>query len=107
MTNLDDVRAGKFTAVFARGEDAKAFYDRLSTAPAADLALAGSVKLNRKGGRQVSWQAATEAFQAENRDEDPDGGEIFRYWQDMAETVGYYGSTFGEPRPGLASAPHT
>jgi hypothetical protein len=106
--DVADVRAGKFTAVFTRGADAKAFYDRLAAKPEADRAVPGSVKLNRKGGRQVSWQAAPGAFEGDEG--------IFRYWADMAETVGYYGSTFGEPpfgtgartaylngRPGTAS----
>jgi hypothetical protein len=53
-----------------------------------------SVQPNRKGGCRVSWQAAPSAFE----DHGQDGtSAIFRYWAAMAETVGHYGSTSGEP----------
>lgn len=88
MTRAADAVAGKFTAVFTRGSDAKAFFERLAGDPAGFRVAPDSLRLNRKGGREVSWQAAPDAF----------GGEgIVRYWDSMAETVGYYGSTFGEP----------
>jgi hypothetical protein len=70
------VTSGYFTAVFT-GE------------PAKNWVVPGSVKLNRAGGRQVSWTAAPEAFAGTEG--------IFGYWTSMAEMVGYYGSTFGEP----------
>ena len=87
-------KAGKFTAVFTRGTDAKAFHDRLVAEPEGFHVEPGSVRLNRKGGRQVSWQAAPKAFEDHGRDGSPG---IFQYWADTAETVGFYGSTFGEP----------
>lgn len=91
-TQVEAVKAGRFTAVFTRGQDAEAFYDRLVAEGAGFHAETGSVKLNRRGGRQVSWQAAPRAFEDHGRDDSPG---IFQYWADMAETVGHYGSTFG------------
>ena len=92
-TQVEAVKAGKFTAVFTRSQDAKAFYDRLVANPEADYVEPGTVKLNRKGGRQVSWQAAPRAFEDHGRDDSPG---IVQYWADMTDTVGHYGSTFGE-----------
>ena len=92
-TQVEAVTAGRFTAVFTRGADAKAFYDCLVANPEAEYAEPGTVTLNRKGGRQVSWQAGPKAFEDHHRDDSPG---IFQYWADMAETVGHYGSTFGE-----------
>ncbi len=93
-SQVEDVKAGRFTAVFTRGEDAKAFHDRLVAEAEGFHVVPGSVALNRKGGRQVSWQAAPKAFQDHGRDGSPG---IHQYWADMADTVGHYGSTFGEP----------
>jgi hypothetical protein len=92
--------AGKFTAVFTRGQDAKAFYDHLVASPEGDHVEHGSVQLNRKGGCQVSWQAAPGAFEDHGRD---GTSGIFRYWAVMAETVGCYGSTSGEPLSGTGA----
>jgi hypothetical protein len=91
---IEAVKAGQFTAVFTRGDDAKAFYDRLVAEPEGFHVEPGSVKFNRKGGRQVSWQAGARAFEDHHRDDSPG---VLQYWADMAETAGYYGSTFGEP----------
>jgi hypothetical protein len=88
----EDVKAGIFTAEFTRGADALAFLTRLAGEPEGFYVKPGSVRLNRKGGRLVTWEAAPEAFQH--------SGGMFGYWQSMAETVGYYGSTFGEPPTG-------
>ena len=97
QAQVEAVKTGKFTAVFTRGQDAKAFYDRLAANPEADYVEPATIKLNRKGGRQMSWQAGPEAFEDHGRDDSPG---IFQYWADMAETVGFYGSTFGEPSSG-------
>lgn len=94
MTHIEDIEAGRFTAVFTNGEDAKRFYDRLVAKPEGDYAVPESITLNRRGGRRVSWQAAPKAFEDHGRDSSPG---IFQYWADMADTVGSYGSTFGEP----------
>jgi hypothetical protein len=94
MSYIEDVKAGRFTAIFTNGADAKRFYDRLAANTASNYVVPDSVKLNRKGGRQVSWQAAPRAFEDHGRDSSPG---IFQYWADMADTVGSYGSTFGEP----------
>jgi hypothetical protein len=98
MTYIEDVKAGKFTAKFTNGEDAKRFYDRLVANPASDHVEPDSIRLNRKGGRLVSWQANERAFGDQRRNDGQEG--IFQYWMDMAETVGYYGSSFGEPPTG-------
>jgi len=100
QTQIDAARTGKFTAVFTRGQDAKAFYDRLAASPEDDHVEPGSVQLNRKGGCQVSWQAAASAFEDHGQD---DSSGIFRYWAVMAETVGCYGSTSGEPPNGTGA----
>jgi hypothetical protein len=79
-------REGKFTAVFARGSDAAAFYARITSGEF----YAANVKLNRKGGRTVTFELGREVA-------DEGGKPGWRvYWDDMTETVGYYGSTFGE-----------
>jgi hypothetical protein len=86
-----DAREGRFTAVFARHADAAAFLARISGEEAGFQVDSGTARLNRKGGLRVSWQAAPAAFADRG-----EGNPILRYWQDMSETVGYYGSTFGE-----------
>lgn len=85
---VTEARAGRFTAVFARAADAGEFYARLAANP--DDFYTSEVKRNRANGRIVTWQATGRAFNANGRD-------ILGYWLDMTETVGYYGSTFGEP----------
>jgi hypothetical protein len=97
---IEAAKAGKFTAVFARGQDAKVFCDRLAASPGDDHVEPGSVQLNRKGGCQVSWQAAASAFEEHGQD---DCSGILRYWAVMAETVGCYGSTSGEPPNGTGA----
>jgi hypothetical protein len=99
-TQIEAARTGKFTAVFTRGQDAKAFYERLAASPEDDHVEPGSVQLNRKGGCQVSWQAAPSAF----KDQGQDGSTgISRYWAVMTETVGRYGTTPGEPPNGTGA----
>ena len=100
MTHLDDARAGKFTAVFTRGPDALAFHERLTADPAGFYVVPGSLHLNRKGGRLVTWEAAPGAFEDHGRG---GGAGIIQYWHDMADTVGHYGSSFGEPPTGAGS----
>jgi hypothetical protein len=87
---------GRFIACFPRAADAADFYARLMEAPERDWRATG-VAMNRKGGRVVTWQATAEAFTKDSC-AGPQG--IFRYWMDMSDTVGYYGSTFGEPPTG-------
>jgi hypothetical protein len=96
MTHTDDVKAGKFTAVFPNGKAPSAgrFYDRLTNDPDGDFVVPGSVTRNRANGLRVSWQASERAFEDHKRDDSPG---IFQHWADMCETVGYYGSTTGEP----------
>jgi hypothetical protein len=94
MGNIEDVKAGKFTAVFPSSDSAGRFYDRLIANPDGDFVVPGSVTRNRANGRQVSWQAAPKAFEDHARDDSPG---IFQYWADMCEAVGYHGSTPGEP----------
>ena len=94
--NAAELRAaaaeGKFIASFPRARDAAAFYARVMEAPERDW-NAADVRMNRKGGRIVTWQATEDAF-AKDGCPGPQG--IFRYWMDMSDTVGYYGSSFGE-----------
>lgn len=94
-----------FEAVFTRGPDATAFYDRLTADPAAFYTA--NVTRNRKGGRIVRWDldedardTALKALAARYPDSDyvPAATEDpAEYLAGMCETVGYYGSTFGEP----------
>jgi hypothetical protein len=87
-TPTTEARAGRFTAVFTRSSDAASFYARLTASP--DDFWTTDVRRNRANGRTVTWQATGRAFDSNGRD-------IIGYWQDMCETVGFYGSTFGEP----------
>jgi hypothetical protein len=75
---------GEFTAQFTNSTDAEAFRARLAGDPDGFHADPASVKLNRKRGCQVRWTATD---QVKN---------LHEYELGMAETVGYYGSTFGE-----------
>ncbi len=84
-----EAKAGRFTAVFATSADAQAFYERLSGEPAGFYAR--SIRRNRANGRVVMWERDREVPDELGRP----GWEV--YWTDMCETVGYYGSTFGEP----------
>jgi hypothetical protein len=77
---------GEFTAQFTNSRDAEAFRARLAGDPDGFHVEPDSVKLNRKGGCRVTWTVA--AFAVPN---------LHEYELGMAETVGYYGSTFGEP----------
>lgn len=97
-TEAERVQAGEFTAVFPDGERARQFFERVSGKPEDWNAEPGSVRLNRKGGRQVSWKAAPAAWRNTTFDANPTPELGIRgYWVSMAETVGYYGSSFGEP----------
>jgi hypothetical protein len=86
MSQSSEAIAGRFTATFARSEDAQAFYERLT---GTDDFWVKNVRRNRANGKIVTFEATEKAFQHSEG--------ILGYWQDMAETVGYYGSTFGEP----------
>jgi hypothetical protein len=94
-------RRGEFTAVFPRGADARDFYERITgNAPSPYSGrvdppgawYVSDVKLNRKGGRIVTWQATAQAL----ADEAGQPG-WQTHWDGMCLTVGMYGSTFGEP----------
>lgn len=97
--NAAELRAaaaeGKFIASFPRARDAAAFYARVMEAPERDWRATG-VRMNRKGGRIVTWQATRAAFAEHFTADGTAASGIGRYWMDMAETVGYYGSSFGE-----------
>jgi hypothetical protein len=98
-SNMDDVRAGRFTAQFARGTDAGEFYDRLAGTPADWYAK--NIRRNRKGGRIVTWEldeAARDAALKALYPDWPGGGRgpvpddktgPESYWSGMCETVGY------------------
>lgn len=93
-------KAGKFTAVFPDAATAKAFYDRLS----AGGFYVTDVKRNRSNGRIVTFTATEQAYQNTTYAANPDRTQaIMGYWTSMAETVGYYGSTFGEPPSGAGA----
>src|SRR5690348_1858310 len=88
--DITDVREGRFEAVFPDAESAGDFYERLMRNPAGDHAL--NVKRNCANGRTVTW--TTEVLPVT----DPlRMRPVIEYWLSMCETVGYYGSTFGEP----------
>jgi hypothetical protein len=102
-----EAREGRFQAVFPRAQDAQAFFDRITgKAPSpysgrADGPGAWSakdIKQNRKGGRIVTWAydgpvpLNAPAWEGENAPP-----RWHDYWVLMAEPVGFYGSTFGEP----------
>lgn len=103
-------KAGYFRAVFPDRDSAAAFYARITGAapnpwtgqydrPGAWYVT--DVAMNRRGGRIVTFRRDREV---------PDEPGIpgltaprpgwQTYWQDMALTVGSYGSTFGEPPTG-------
>jgi hypothetical protein len=91
-----DARNGEFTAVFPRAKDAGDFCDRIT----GDSGFyAADVKRNRANGRVVTFRC-----DPMRPDEGSEPGWSV-YWTDMCETVGYYGSTFGEPPWG--SGKHT
>ena len=88
-------RAGHFTAVFPSASSARDFFARLSGAdpryPDETPARSWNARDVRCNGKTVTWEndrvPADEGSQP--------GWSV--YWLDMAETVGYYGSSFGEP----------
>jgi len=103
-------REGRFTAVFANGKDAAAFYARITgqagsvytgeiSPPSAWSAK--DITINRKGGRIVTWAydgpIPLDAPAWDSPGAPPRWAE---YWASMAETVGFYGSSFGEPPSG-------
>jgi hypothetical protein len=102
-----DARAGRFTAVFARGADAAAFLARItgqagspytSQPDAPGAWYARDARVNRKGGRTVTWAYDGPGPLDGPAWDSPDAPPRWHdYWVSMAETVGFYGSTFGEP----------
>jgi hypothetical protein len=83
-------RAGHFTAVFPSAATARDFFERVSADPAASW-NASDV---RRNGKTVTWENDREPA-----DEGSQPGWL-SYWLSMCETVGYYGSSFGEPPSG-------
>jgi len=87
-------RRGEFTAEFPCHAYARQFADRLA---GGDFWVT-DVALNRRNGRIVTFKATGKAWTCNRLAENPDRTQgITGYWLDMADTVGYYGSTPGEP----------
>lgn len=96
--NTEAAKAGQFVAEFPDSKRAAAFFERLTGDP--DGFYAKDIQRNRANGVLVSWEVDLSvrepALTARGVDPVPPFG-WHDYWVSMCETVGYYGSSFGEP----------
>lgn len=89
----EGARRGRFVAEFAGAAEAAAFYARLERDLAGFRVAPGTLRRNRANGRLVAWEAEPAWVEGTEYGEP----RWVTYWNSLAETVGYYGSTFGEP----------
>ena len=90
---LTAAKAGRYVATFDRSADAAAFYERLAADAHGFYVVHGTLRRNRANGRLVAWQADPSRIRGDEYGEP----RWLTYWNGMAVTVGFYGSTFGEP----------
>lgn len=104
MTGTEDTKAGRFTARFPTAKRAEAFCNRIREGGF----YVTDVKRNRANGRVVTFTATEPAYRNTIYAAAPDRTQgIMGYWTSMCETVGYYGSSPGEPPYGAGATTAT